>query len=467
MMKYNKLTTEDIKFIKDIFGPENIFVGSDIKKEFTHDELTTVFAYPEIHVLASNKNQIAKVMKYANEKLIPVTVRGTGTGLVGACVPLFGGILIDMTKMNKIIELDKTNLTLTVEGGVMLMDIYEFINKENLYYAPDPGEKSATIGGNIATNAGGMRAIKYGVTRDWIRGLEVVLPNGEIAKFGGKVVKNSTGYSLKDLIVGSEGTLGIVVEATLKLIPKPLNVISLLVPFNSMEEAIKTAPEMLVRHVIPTALEFFEKESLSFSETFLGKKIPHNNYPAYLLLSYDGSNKEALENDVEVASSLLVNEFGAIDVYLIDTEDRRKGVWSVRDGFLESIKASTTLMDECDVVLPRSEINDFLKYVEKLSKDLEIRIPYFGHVGDGNLHIYFCKDDLDQKTWEGKLSKGFDALYDMAAKRGGLVSGEHGIGYAKKEYLKKQLGQTQLQIMKGIKNSFDPNNILNPGKVID
>ncbi len=466
-MKYNKLTIEDIKYLKEVFGPENCFIGEEIKKEFTHDELTTVFAYPEIHVMAQNKNQIAKLMKYANEKVFSVTVRGTGTGLVGACVPLCGGVLLDMTKMNKIIELDKTNLTLTVEGGVLLMDIYEFIAKENLYYAPDPGEKSATIGGNIATNAGGMRAVKYGVTRDWIRGLEVVLPNGEIVQFGGKVVKNSTGYSLKDLIIGSEGTLAIVVEATLKLIAKPLNVVSLLVPFNSMEEAIKAAPLMLVKHVIPTALEFFEKASLSFSETFLGKKIPHNNYEAYLLLSYDGSNEAALENDVEIASSLLVNEFGALDVYLVDTEDRRASVWSIRDGFLESIKASTSLMDECDVVLPRSEIGDFLKYVGELSKDLNIRIPYFGHLGDGNLHIYFCKDDLDDKLWEEKLTKGFDALYSRAAQRGGLVSGEHGIGYAKKMYMKRQLGTIQLDLMKGIKKTFDPNNILNPGKVID
>ena len=201
-MNYHKLNQEDILYIKSIFGDEHTFLGDQIEHDYAHDELGTVSAYPEIHATATDKFQISKVMKYANEKKIPVTVRGSGTGLVGACVPLFGGILLDVSKMNKIVELDKTNLTLRVEPGVLLMDIYECVEKENLFYAPDPGEKSATIGGNISTNAGGMRAIKYGVTRDWVRGLEVVLPDGEIVQFGTKVVKNSTGYGLKDLIIG-------------------------------------------------------------------------------------------------------------------------------------------------------------------------------------------------------------------------------------------------------------------------
>ncbi len=465
-MNYHKLNQEDIKYIESIFGADYTFIGDDIEHDYAHDELGTVQAYPEIHVTATNKYQISKVMKYANEKKIPVTVRGSGTGLVGACVPLFGGILLDVSKMNKIIELDKTNLTLRVEPGVLLMDIYECVEKESLFYAPDPGEKSATIGGNISTNAGGMRAIKYGVTRDWVRGLEVVLPDGEIVQFGSKVVKNSTGYGLKDLIIGSEGTLGIIVEATLKLIPMPKKSVSLLVPFKSREDAIAAAPKLIMNHVLPTALEFLEKQSLQYSETFLGKKIPHNDYEAYLLISYDGNNEQAIEQDVEIASSLCINEYNALDVFLVDTEERRKSVWTVRGGFLEAIKASTSQIDECDVVLPRSNIGEFLNYVRKVSHDLNIRIPYFGHVGDGNLHIYFCKDDLDDKTWNEKLKTGFNALYEKAFSFGGLVSGEHGIGYAKKEYMVKLLGEKQLKIMRGIKASFDPNAILNPGKVI-
>ena len=465
-MNYHKLNQEDILYIKSIFGDEHTFLGDQIEHDYAHDELGTVSAYPEIHVTATDKFQISKVMKYSNEKKIPVTVRGSGTGLVGACVPLFGGILLDVSKMNKIVELDKTNLTLRVEPGVLLMDIYECVEKENLFYAPDPGEKSATIGGNISTNAGGMRAIKYGVTRDWVRGLEVVLPDGEIVQFGTKVVKNSTGYGLKDLIIGSEGTLGIIVEATLKLIPMPKKTVSLLVPFKSREDAIAAAPKLIMNHVLPTALEFLEKQSLQYSETFLGKKIPHNDYEAYLLISYDGNNEQAIEQDVEIASSLCIKEYNALDVFLVDTDERRKSVWTVRGGFLEAIKASTSQIDECDVVLPRSNIGEFLNYVRKVSKDLDIRIPYFGHVGDGNLHIYFCKDDLDDKTWSEKLKVGFNALYEKAFSFGGLVSGEHGIGYAKKEYMQKLLGDKQLNIMRGIKSSFDPNHILNPGKVI-
>lgn len=465
-MNYHKLNQEDILYIKSIFGVEHTFLGDQIEHDYAHDELGTVSAYPEIHATATDKFQISKVMKYANEKKIPVTVRGSGTGLVGACVPLFGGILLDVSKMNKIVELDKTNLTLRVEPGVLLMDIYECVEKENLFYAPDPGEKSATIGGNISTNAGGMRAIKYGVTRDWVRGLEVVLPDGEIVQFGTKVVKNSTGYGLKDLIIGSEGTLGIIVEATLKLIPMPKKTVSLLVPFKSREDAIAAAPKLIMNHVLPTALEFLEKQSLQYSETFLGKKIPHNDYEAYLLISYDGNNEQAIEQDVEIASSLCIKEYNALDVFLVDTDERRKSVWTVRGGFLEAIKASTSQIDECDVVLPRSNIGEFLNYVRKVSKDLDIRIPYFGHVGDGNLHIYFCKDDLDDKTWNEKLKVGFNALYEKAFSFGGLVSGEHGIGYAKKEYMQKLLGDKQINIMRGIKSSFDPNHILNPGKVI-
>ncbi|RJX24424.1 MAG: FAD-binding oxidoreductase [Acholeplasma sp.] len=466
MMNYHKIETKDLEFLANIVGKDHLFSGDQIEQDYAHDELQTIKHMPEVHVKVKDKYEVSKIMTYAYEQTIPVTVRGSGTGLVGACVPILGGILLDVSGMNQIIELDKTNLTLRVEPGVLLMDIYEHVEKENLFYAPDPGEKSATIGGNISTNAGGMRAIKYGVTRDWVRGLEVVLPNGEIVKFGGKVVKNSTGYGLKDLIIGSEGTLGIIVEATLKLIPKPKKTVSLLVPFASREDAIAAAPQLIMDHVLPTALEFLEKQSLQYSEEFLGKKIPHNNYEAYLLISYDGNNEKAIDEDIEVASALCIDKYHALDVFLVDTEERRKSVWTVRGGFLEAIKASTSEIDECDVVLPRSNIANFLNYVREISNQLEIRIPYFGHVGDGNLHIYFCKDGLDDATWHEKLDVGFHALYEKAFSYGGLVSGEHGIGYAKREYMKKQLGETQLTIMRGIKASFDPKHILNPGKVI-
>lgn len=466
-MKYHKMNDHDLKALRAMVGSDRFFAGDEIEKDYSHDELGTVSAYPDAHILPLNKEEISQIMKYAYAYNIPVTVRGAGTGLVGASVPIFGGILLDISKMNRIIELDKDNLTLRVEPGVLLLDIYEAVEKEGLFYAPDPGEKTATISGNISTNAGGMRAIKYGVTRDWVRGLEVVLPDGSIETFGGKVVKNSTGYSLKDLIIGSEGTLAIITEATLKLMPKPAKTVTLLVPFNTREDAIKAAPQLINDHVLPVAMEFLERQSLQFSEAFLGKKIPHDNHPAYLLLSYDGNHDEALNADVEKASALCIDKYNAIDVYLGDTDERRNNIWTVRGGFLEAIKASSDQIDECDVVLPRSNIGAFLAEVRQLAKDLEIRVPYFGHVGDGNLHIYFCKDNMDEKIWQEKIEKGFDFLYKRAFHYGGLVSGEHGVGYAKKQYMNEQLGPNQIRIMKGIKQSFDPKNILNPGKIID
>ena len=465
-MEYKKMNEEDFSFLKSIVGEENVKLESVIEEDLAHDELGTVFSYPEVHIIVNDKFQIMKIMKYANEEVIPVTVRGSGTGLVGACVPIYKGILLDTTKMNKIIELDKINMTLRVEPGVLLMEISDFVEVDSYFYAPDPGEKSATIGGNIATNAGGMRAVKYGVTRDWVRGLEVVLPSGELITTGGKIVKNSTGYSIKDLIIGSEGTLGIIVEATLKLIPLPKKTVSLLIPFNNREDAIEAVPRVIMENSIPTAVEFLEKQSLRFSEEFLGKKIPNADYEAYLLVSYDGNSDTQIDDDVEVISNLCVNTLGAIDVFLIDTDERKESVWSARGAFLEAIKASTTQIDECDVVLPRSNISEYLEFVHTVSKDLEIRIPYFGHAGDGNLHIYFCKDGLSDSDWENKLLVGFKMMYDKAFSFGGLISGEHGIGYAKKGYMEQLLGSAQMEIMRGIKDVFDPNNILNPGKVV-
>jgi glycolate oxidase len=465
-LKYKKIDRLDIEFITNLVGEGNVTLKADITKDYTHDELQTVYAVPDLFVAVNSAKQVQELMKYASKEKIPVTLRGSGTGLVGGCVAIDGGILLDLSKMNKFIELDKVNMTLRVQPGVLLLDIYNYVEKEGLFYAPDPGEKSATIGGNIATNAGGMRAVKYGVTRDWVRGLDVVLPNGELVKLGGKVVKNSSGYALKDLIVGSEGTLGVIVEATLKLIPLPKHSVSLLIPFENRENALKAVPLVISSFALPTAVEFLEKESLKFSEIFLGKKIPNANYQAYLLISYDGNTLTEINGFVEEISDFCVNQLNAIDVYLVDTDERKQAVWSARGAFLEAIKASTTMIDECDVVLPRSKVSEYLDFTKKVSEELKVRIPYFGHAGDGNLHIYFCKDDFSDKDWHEVLKKGFDKMYDKAFEFGGLVSGEHGIGYAKREYLKKQIGETQMELLKGIKNVFDPFNILNPNKVI-
>lgn len=461
---YNKVTNEDILKLKAISGDENVIYGNDINPDYAHDELGGIESMPEVLVRVHTTEEISQIMKLAYERTIPVTVRGSGTGLVGSAVPIKGGILLETTQMNKIIELDKDTLTVTVQPGVLLMELSAFCEDNDFLYPPDPGEKSATIGGNISTNAGGMRAVKYGVTRDYVRGLTVIMPNGEIMKLGGKIAKNSSGYSLKDLVVGSEGTLCIITEAIMKLVPLPKVSVSLLVPFPDMKSAIEAVPKIFGSKVTPTAIEYMSRDTILFSESYLGKKFPDTKNDAYILLTFDGNTSEQVEADMKAVADLCL-EIGALDAYIVDTEERKKSVWSARGAFLEAIKASTTEMDECDVVVPVNKIDEFIKFTHNLSVDMKVRIPSFGHAGDGNLHIYICRDELDDKAWEDTLNICFDRMYEKAEEMGGLVSGEHGIGYAKKKYLKSQYGSAQIELMKGIKMAFDPKNILNPGKI--
>ena len=462
---YKKMDEKDFQYIKSLFEEGYCLVGDEIGHDYGKDELGTVFHMPDCLVFVRSAEEVSKVMKYANEHLIPVVCCGSRTGLVGACVPLEGGIMIDTTKMNHILELDEANLTLTVEPGVLLMEIYEYVEPKGYFYAPDPGEKTATIGGNISTNAGGMRAVKYGTTRDWVMGLEVVLPTGEIEYFGRKVVKDSTGYSLKNLIIGSEGTLGIITKAILKVIPKPVETISLLLPFETQEEGLDAVPEIIKAGLNTIAIEFFERNTILFAEDFLGKRFPDTKSDSYILLTFEGKDKAELRYNYEKAAELCVNSLKAKDALIVDTDERKESVWKARGAFLEAIKASTTQMDECDVVVPRSEVANYIKFTYALAEKYQIRIPSFGHAGDGNLHIYICRDELDVATFEEKLAKIFDEMYKEAKRVGGLVSGEHGIGYAKKEYMKELLGPKQTSLMLGIKKVFDPNNILNPGKI--
>jgi len=461
---YKKIDDKDLKFLTGLVGCERVITGNDISEDYCHDELNTVRAYPEVLVEVLSSFEVSEIMKYANANDIPVVARGSGTGLVGSSVPLHGGIMLNMTKMNKILELDDENLTLTVEPGVLLMEIAKFVEDYELFYPPDPGEISATIGGNINTNAGGMRAVKYGVTRDYVMGLELVLPSGTIINVGGKVVKNSSGYSILDLICGSEGTLAIITKAILKLLPLPKKTISLLVPFPDLDRAISTVPKIIKAKIIPTAIEFMQREVIIAAEQFLGKKFPDNSADAYLLLTFDGNSKEEIEKDYEKVANICIAE-GAYDVYITDTDERKEAVWSARKAFLEAVKSSTTEMDECDVVVPRNKVADFIKYTHNLEEEFKIRIRSFGHAGDGNLHVYILKDALDEAVWKERLAAVFEKMYNNAIALGGLVSGEHGIGYAKKEFISTQYGEEYMELMLQIKLAFDPKNILNPGKI--
>ena len=462
---YKEIDQKDIGYLKSFIPEGRIFVKEEISSDYSHDELGGIEVRPDILIFVLSTEEVSKIMSYAYEKKIAVTARGSGTDLVGAAVALKGGIMICTKLMNHILDLDENDLTVTVEPGVLLMDLQAYVEERDFFYPPDPGEKSATIGGNISTNAGGMRAVKYGVTRDYVRGLTVVLPDGSIEHLGGKVVKNSSGYDLKDLVIGSEGTLCVITEAILKIIPKPLYSISMLLPFTTMEKAIEAVPEIIRSKASLTAIEYMSLDTILSAEDFLGKKFPDTNYAAYILLTFDGNNMDEIEDEYMMVAQLCIS-MGAIDGYFVDTDERKKSVWNARGAFLEAIKASTDLMDECDVVVPKSRIADFIKYTHEVAEKVGLRIPSFGHAGDGNLHIYLCKDGMEEEVWKKKAEDAFELLYARAREYGGMVSGEHGIGYAKKEYLYKQAGERQIELMRGIKKAFDPYGILNPGKVI-
>jgi len=464
MNSYTRLNQEHIKILQQIFTQNRVLFGEAIAEEYGHDELSGMIAMPQAVVQPLSAAEVSQLLRFASEQQIAVTPRGQGTGLVGGCVPVCGGILLDMSKMNHILELDMDNLTLTVEPGDLLMDVAKFVEERQLFYPPDPGEKSASIGGNISTNAGGMRAVKYGVTRDYIRGLEVVLTNGTILNLSGKVAKNSSGYDLKDLIIGSEGTLAVVTKAILKLVPYPAETISLLIPFADLSAAISTVPLILQSRTNPVALEFFERETIMAAENFLGKRFPDHSAPAYLLVSFDGNSLAEIEHVYEAAAELCLKN-GALDVLIADTTERKESIWSARSAFLEGIKAAAGEIDECDVVVPRKSVAEFMQFAHSLEAEYGVGMRGFGHAGDGNLHIYAMRENMQESDWQKGKKAVMEALYRRAEFYEGQVSGEHGIGWEKQDYLLERLGEAQISLMQAVKLVFDPSCILNPQKI--
>ena len=465
MKTFAKVTGEDLAFFESIL-PGRVFSGGNVSSDYEHDEMTIYGLYaPEAVLLAQNTDEISAVLRYCCQQGIAVTPRGAGTGLCGGCVAVRGGIVLSTERMKRVLEVDEKNMTATVEPGVLLMEFPKALEGTGLFYPPDPGEKTATMGGNAMTNAGGMRAVRYGVTRDYVLGMEVVLSSGEILTLGGKNVKTSSGYSLIDLLVGSEGTLGILTKLTVKLIPEPKANISLLIPFDDLDTCIGAVPAVLGCGCEPTAVEFMEREVIACAETYLGKQFPDASADAYLLVRLDGASVEALRPAMDRLTDLALS-IGARDVLLADTDERKESIWNARGAFLEAIKNSTTVMDECDVVVPRERIADFVRQSGQIGREAGVRICSFGHAGDGNLHIYVCKDAMEDQAWAKALEQVMDRLYAAARNLGGEVSGEHGIGHAKREFLRESLGETQMALMRGIKSVFDPAGILNPGKVL-
>lgn len=463
--EFKKLNAADLQALAELTSPARVIAAADVPDEFAKDEMSVEHHYPDAMVEVLNAQEVAAVMRYANQQGIPVTPRGQGTGLAGGCVPLQGGILLNLRRMNRILELDEENLTLTVEPGVLLMEVAQYVEERDLFYPPDPGEKTASIGGNISTNAGGMRAVKYGVTRDYIRGLEVVLPDGEIIELGGKVVKSSSGYDLKDLIIGSEGTLGIVTKAILKLLPKPKYIMSLLIPFQDLQTAIDLVPLIIKAKAVPVALEFLDRQTVLSAERFQGRIFPDKSAPYYLLLSFDGNAPQELEEASSQVADLAL-QHGAIDALLAETEERRDSIWSTRSSFLLAIKSETDDLDECDVVVPRNRIADVVKRVLELEQETGLTSRTYGHAGDGNLHIKCLREGRSDEAWSQLKEVFMDGVYAYVHELDGHVSGEHGIGSEKRKYLHRSLNPRILELMRAIKKVFDPKGILNPGKII-
>lgn len=466
---YNKVTPELVEQFEAI-APGKVITGDSINPDYAKDEMPIYgTGAPEVLIEATSTEAVSSIVKLCYEHSIPVVPRGAGTGLTGAGVAHQGGVMIDMTKMNRILEYDMENFVVRVQPGVLLNDLAEDAQKRGLLYAPDPGEKFATLGGNVATNAGGMRAVKYGATRDYVRAMTVVLPTGEVVKLGATVSKTSTGYSLINMLIGSEGTLGIITELTLKLLAKPAADISLIIPYENLEECIATVPLFFLNHLQPQALEFMEREIVLSSERYLGRSIfpqEHDGVEigAYLLVTFDGDSAEALESVVEKAAEVVL-EAGAIDVLIADTPAKKKDAWAARSSFLEAIEAETKLLDECDVVVPVNQIAKYLTYVNGVGQKYDFAVKSFGHAGDGNLHIYTCSNDMEEDEFKRQVDEFMWDIYRKAQEVGGLLSGEHGIGYGKMTYLSELSGPVSMRLMEGIKEVFDPKMIMNPGKV--
>ena len=469
MVDYQPITPEVLEELRAIAG-SRVLTGEDINMDYTHDEMPIYgIGMPEASIDVTSTEEVSAIMKVCNAHHIPVTVRGAGTGLAGGATPVQRGLVLCTMKMNQILGYDEKNMNVRVQPGVLLDTLSKDALDHGMFYPPDPGEKFATLGGNVSTNAGGMRAVKYGTTRDYVQAMTVVLPSGEIIHVGAPVSKSSSGYSLLHLIIGSEGTLGIITELTLKLIAPPKCHVTLIVPFAELADGIGAVPSIKHSGLNPQTLEFFEKEILESSEQYMGKsvfpkQVDGQDVGAYLLVTLDSNDREQLDKQVEEAAEMLL-EAGALDVLVADTPMFLEKTWAARSSFLEGIEEQYKLLDECDVVVPVSSIPDFVLYIKEIQGDFPFEVKMFGHAGDGNLHIYTCANDMELPVFKQAVDQFMHKLYAKCTELGGQISGEHGIGFGKVQYLAENLGNTSMALMQGIKEVFDPNLILNPNKV--
>lgn len=469
MPAYKKLTEPVLERLRRVLGEALVF-GEAVKEDFSHDEMPIYGKFaPEAVCFPSSTGEVAEVMRICCEECVSVTVRGAGTGLVGGCVPLCGGLVLSTERMNSILAYDMNNLTVTIQPGVLLRDLAADALAHGLMYPPDPGEKTSTVGGNVSTNAGGMRAVKYGVTRDYVLAMTVVLPSGEVLKLGKAVCKTSSGYSLLHLMIGSEGTLGVITELTLKLIPKPIMDVSLLLPFEEISAAIASVPAIKLANLEPQSIEFMERDIVESSAEFTGNpvfptRVNGRDVGAYILVTLVGGSEAELTAKMDRLAEV-AERAGAFDVLVVWTDNLKKDVWAARSAFLTAIEADSKLLDEMDVVVPVDRIAEFLAFARAEAEKNGLRLRAFGHAGDGNLHIYCCSNELEEAEFKRRCKLAMDSCYKKCDEFQGQVSGEHAIGHAKKDYLRLSAGETAYGLMAAIKQVFDPKGILNPGKV--
>jgi glycolate oxidase len=467
---YQKVTAKIVARLQEIVGKENvIFDDPKTLEVYSHDEIAEKeYAHmPEVVVKPSSTEEVSLIMKLAARNKIPVTPRGAGTGLSGGAVPIYGGILLSVEKMNRILEIDLDNLVIVVEPGRITAEINQALQKYGLFYAGYPMSLAKCfIGGNVAENAGGAQAVKYGVTGRYVMGMEVVLPSGEIVEFGGKRVKDVTGYNMVQLMVGSEGTLGIFTKIILKLLPRPIAKIDLLALFDDIETAINVVSLIFLKEkLVPAGIEFMDRLCISTAQEYVQEKLPYPEANGALLITLDGTSVEQVRLEAQSISNLLMGN-GAVKVHAAETPDAQEKIWKVRRSVIDALKALNPDQSTEDVVVPLASISKMMPCLRGLSEKYNVLMPCFGHAGDGNLHVTIIKkkDDTTQR-WQKILPEVRSELFKTAHKLGGTISGEHGIGHKRKDSMPLVLGDVEIELMKRIKSAFDPDNILNPGKI--
>jgi glycolate oxidase len=465
--EFHKLTPDDCEFLKSVVGSDYFHQELEVREAFGHDETEDLNFPPEAVLIPGDVEEISKILGFCNSRRIPVTPIGGQTGLSGGALCVHGGVALSMKRFNKILDIDLNNLQVITEPGVVTQVLQEAVEEHGLYYAPDPASRgSCFIGGNLAENSGGPRAVKYGVTKDWVLNLEVVLANGEVIWTGANTLKNSTGYNLTQLLVGSEGTLGIITKAVLKLIPKPKMNLLMLAPFRSATEACQCVSAIFRAGVTPSALEFMERDAIQITAKHVDS-ISFEIDPldeAHLLIEVDGSEETELMAQCEIISKTL-EQFEIGDVLFADSEAQKNELWKLRRKVGEAVKMESTYKEE-DTVVPRYRLPELLEKVKALGKSYGFRTVCYGHAGDGNLHINILRDDLSEAWWSTELTKAIRELFEYTVSIGGTLSGEHGIGLVQRDYMDIAFSETELSLLQGVKDVFDPKGILNPGKVL-